>query len=565
MHGPTLHAALDEVAAQRPEVAIAFPGEQTRLSLVALRTESRLVAAGLRSHGVAAGDRVGALCSNEPDFLRLLFALSRIGACMCPLPLPLTSRVGYAAKLRSILNDADIKNVVLSAWTNRMLTFFPEALANRERIAATDLLSSPASDVSAQERLVDSGREIVLQYTSGSTANPKGVRLTHDNVLAGLEAIRTGMNLTADDKNGMWLPLFHDMGLFGTLSATLAGAPSTVWQPAEFVRNPGRWLREFSDGGHTVTALPNFAFDYLVRAVPPGEVEQLDLSRWRVAANGAEPVQVESVESFLAHFAPAGFAPEAMMPVYGLAEATLAATFPPLGRGPVVDWVDRTRLVGHGVAIARTRSEPGTRGLIGVGRPVPGMRLRIADPASGAVLGDRQVGEVQLCGASVTSGYVDDKRQLRQPFTGDGWLQTGDLGYLANQELFIVGRSKEVIMLRGVNYYPDDVESAVRSESGLYRKRCVAFVQVTDDGERMTLVGETSQPQHEHKELAERFRTLIRSEIGLDEVLVILTPPDSIPRTTSGKLQRLAAKRWVTTMGSGVRDEPAAGQRAMPG
>lgn len=565
MHGRTLHAALDEVAAKRPEVAIAFPGEQTQLSLAGLCAESRLVAAGLRNRGIADGDRVGALCSNEPDFLRLLFALSRLGACMCPLPLPLISRAGYEAKLRSILNDADIKNVVLSAWTSRMLTSFPEALANRGRIAATDLLSASASDVSADDRQVDSGREIVLQYTSGSTANPKGVRLTHDNVLSGLEAIRVGMNLTAEDKNGMWLPLFHDMGLFGTLSATLAGAPSTIWQPAEFVRNPGRWLRVFADSGHTVTALPNFAYDYLVRAVPPGEVESFDLSRWRVAANGAEPIEVESVESFLAHFAPAGFAPQAMMPVYGLAEATLAATFPPLGRGPVVDWVDRTRLVGQGVAIARDRGEPGTRGLIGVGRPVHGMRLRIADPASGAVLGDRQVGEVQLSGASVTAGYVDDKGQLRQPFTGDGWLQTGDLGYLANQELFIVGRSKEVIMLRGVNYYPDDVESAVRSESGLYRKRCVAFVHATDDEERMTLVGETSRPQREHTELAERCRALIRSELGLDEVLVILTPPDSIPRTTSGKLQRLAAKRWVTAMRSGVRDEPAAAQRPMPG
>jgi fatty-acyl-CoA synthase len=550
MHGPTLHAALDEIAAQRPEVAIAFPAEPSELTLAALRADSRQVAAGLRTRGIEPGERVGALCTSEPDFLRLTFALSRLGACLCPMPLPMTSRTSYAARLRAILSDAGVRNVVLSPRVSGMLKSFDEALAGRARIESSDLMSGPAPAVSADEGPVDSGREIVLQYTSGSTASPKGVRLTHANVLACLEAIRDGIDLCANDKYGTWLPLFHDMGLFGTLTAALTGVPSTIWQPSAFVRDPLRWLREFADGGHSVTAMPNFAYDYLVRAVPPGEAEHLDLSRWRVAANGSEPVTVETVESFAVHFASAGFRPQAMMPVYGLAEATLAVTFPPLGRGPVVDWVDRESLAGQGVAIARSRSEVRTRGLVSVGRPVLGVRLRIADPASGALLGERQVGEVQLSGASVATGYVDDVGRLPQPFTGDGWLRTGDLGYLANQELFIVGRDKEVIMLRGVNYYPDDVESAVRFEPGLYRKRCVAFVHVTDDGDLMTLVGETSRPEQEHPDLADRCRALIRAELGLDEVLVILTPPNSIPRTTSGKLQRLAAKSWVATMSS---------------
>jgi acyl-CoA synthetase (AMP-forming)/AMP-acid ligase II len=384
---------------------------------------------------------------------------------------------------------------------------------------------------------------LILQFTSGSTANPKGVQLTHHNVQASITAMRDGLEFSADaDRYGGWLPLFHDMGLFGMLTLMLTGVPVTVWQPSAFVKDPAHWLRQFADRRLTVAALPNFGYEYLLRAVPADEVADYDLGSWRVALNGGEPVAVDSVEEFTAHFQPAGFAARAMMPVYGLAEATLGVTFPPLRRGPRVDWVDRNSLAEARIATPVSADTPGARGLASVGRPLVGMGVRIADGDTGAVLGERRVGEVQIRGASVTSGYIDDSGTLTQPFAADGWLRTGDLGYLVEGELYIAGRSKEMLILRGANYFPDDVESAVVTDPGVHRRRCLAYVDEVDGRERMVLVAETVVEGDEQAALVTRLRELIGSATGLDDVVVLLTPPHSIPRTTSGKLQRIAAK-----------------------
>ncbi|MGQ0842011.1 AMP-binding protein [Actinokineospora sp.] len=542
MRDTTLHAALDKVAADNPGVVVGFPAEKTELRLAELSQDSGRIAARFRDLGIAAGDRVGVLCTNEPDFLLVLFALSRLGACVCPLPLPATAQDGYVARAQSVLASGRIRDVVVSRRLHKFGPFLDEVLGGVRRIMADELFDADTTHT------VDGGEvspdaDIILQYTSGSTAQPKGVRLTHRNVQTCMDAIRVGIALPRPgDRTAMWLPLFHDMGLFGTLTSILTAVPVTVWQPTAFVKDPAHWLRQFADGGYTIAPLPNFGYDYLHRAVPAEEVADYDLSRWRVAFNGAEPIAVDSVEAFLAHFAPAGFAPAAMLPVYGLAEATLAVTFPPLGRGPRPEWVDRARLAEDKVAVPVDRETEGARGLLSVGLPVLDMTLRIADPETAAPLGERRVGEVQLSGGSVTAGYVDDDGVLTQPFTVDGWLRTGDLGYLADGELFITGRSKEMLILRGANYYPDDVESAVRADPGVHRRRCVAFVHQDDGREQMVLVAETTADAGEHAEVTTRLRAVIRSATGLDDVRVVLAAPKSIPRTSSGKLQRLAAR-----------------------
>ncbi|MER6734330.1 AMP-binding protein [Streptomyces puniciscabiei] len=552
MDGPTLHTALDKIAIEHGEVTVDFPADKVALSLTELSARSRRIAAHLHGLGIRKGDRVGALSTNEPDFLLVLFALSRLGACVCPLPMH--SNEG-AARLAGVLDDAGIKDVVVSSRLAKMVPFIEEALPGRRVLGAAEILAHGGQDEADEVSGADVAAEceIVLQYTSGSTSHPKGVRLTHANVLATLRAIREGIRLTPADKNANWLPLFHDMGLFGTLTGILTGVACTIWRPSAFVKDPARWLRQFADGGYTISPMPNFAYDYLVEAVPADEAASYDLSRWRVAFNGAEPIAVDSLETFFGHFAPAGFDPRVMLTVYGLAEATLAVTFPPLGRGPRFDWVDRAALAERGVAVPVERTAPGARGLVGVGRPVLGMNLRIADPDSdsGVVLDDRSVGEVQLRGPSVTAGYVDDTGTLTQPFTADGWLRTGDLGYLADGELHITGRAKEMLILRGENYYPDDVESAVRTDEAVHRRRCVAFVHQEQEhgqgrhGERefMVLVAETDRPEAEHTALADHLRTLVRKSLGLHDLRVVLAAPDTLPRTTSGKLQRLAAKR----------------------
>ncbi|MFF5425224.1 MULTISPECIES: AMP-binding protein [unclassified Streptomyces] len=550
MDEPTLHTALDRIAARHGDVTVDFPADKVELSLTGLGARSRRIAAHLRDLGIGDGDRVGVLSTNEPDFLLILFALSRLGACACPLPMHAKEGAG---RLVGVLDDAGIKDVVVSTRLAAMLPFIEEALPGRRVLGAAGILAhgerDEADEVSGTD--VPATNEIVLQYTSGSTSHPKGVRLTHANVLATLRAIRDGIRLTPADKNSSWLPLFHDMGLFGTLTGILTGVPCTIWRPSAFVKDPARWLRQFADGGYTISPMPNFAYDYLVEAVPADEAASYDLSRWRVAFNGAEPIAVDSLETFFGHFAPAGFDPRAMLTVYGLAEATLAVTFPPLGRGPRFDWVDRAALAERGAAVPVERTAPGARGVVAVGRPVLGMDLRIADPdGGGGALGDRSVGEVQLRGPSVTSGYVDDAGTLDQPFTADGWLRTGDLGYLADGELHITGRGKEMLILRGDNYYPDDVESAVRTDEAVHRRRCVAFVHQERDHtegrgggrETMVLVAETARPEAEHPALSDRLRTLVRRALGLDDLRVVLVAPDTLPRTTSGKLQRLAAR-----------------------
>jgi fatty-acyl-CoA synthase len=537
----TLHAALDKVAADHGEATVTFPSEHTELRLDELVDESALTAARLRGLGIGAGDRVGVLCSNEADFLLALFALSRLGACACPMPLPTTGRDGYSAKIASVVECGRIGTVLVSRGLRRIRSVVDGALTGVRRLPMDQVHSADApAPVDGAD--VGPDADIILQFTSGSTAYPKGVRLTHRNVQACLAAIRTGIELSETDSLGSWLPLFHDMGLFGTLTAILSGVPAAIWQPSAFVKDPASWLGQFAGGRFTCSPLPTFGYDYLVRAIPAEQVAGYDLSAWRVAFNGAEPVGVGSVESFLNHFAPAGFAPEAMLPVYGLAEATLAVTFPPVRRGPRVDWVDRAGLTQTRRARPVARGAPGVRGLVSVGGPVLGMSVRIADPDAGGVLAERCVGEVQLRGASVTAGYVDHDGTVAQPFTADGWLRTGDLGYLAGGELYITGRIKEMLILRGANFFPDDVESAVRDDPGVHMQRCVAFVDEANGRERMVLVAETTAVGDEQDMLVERLRRLVGSAIGLDDLLVRLTPPNSIPRTSSGKLQRIAAK-----------------------
>lgn len=537
----TLHATLDKIAANHPDVAAEFPGEKTSLRLDNLSRDSAYMAAGLRDAGIVAGDRVGVLSANEPDFLLALFALSRLGAVACPLPLPTTARDGYPTKIQGILAAGRIRHVVVSRRLSRMRGLVAGALGDAGQTGTADLLGRGGlTPVTGAELSADN--EIIVQFTSGSTAQPKGVRLTHANVQACLQAIRMGLDMRREDRLGIWLPLFHDMGLFGTLTPLLIATPVTVWPSTAFVKDPATWLREFADGGYTIAPMPNFAFDYLLRSVPPDEVASYDLSRWKAAVNGAEPITVDSVDAFIDHFAAAGFRGEAMMPVYGLAEAVLAVTFPPLLRAPGKDWVDRARLAEEGVAVPADRDAPGSRGLVSLGGPLADMNVRIADPDTAQVRDERLVGEIQLYGAAVTGGYVNENGAVAQPFTEDGWLRTGDLGYLADGELYITGRIKEMIIVRGTNFYPDDVESAVRADPDVYRRRCVAYADEVDGRERMVLVAETTVDGDEQAELVDRLRTLVGGSVEIDDLKVVLAGPNAIPRTSSGKLQRIAAR-----------------------
>jgi acyl-CoA synthetase (AMP-forming)/AMP-acid ligase II len=544
---------------------VTFPSARTAVSLREMAESSRTMAAALVAAGVEPGERVGILSQNTPDFLLALLAVCRAGGAACPLPLPTSTHdlAGYATRLAGTVAAAGMRRVVTGSRMSGMVSRFAGVLGGVRFSSAADLASGPPHPVSLPTARPED--LAIVQFTSGSTAAPKGVRLTHHNVLCGITAIVDGIRLGEEgDHGGIWLPLFHDMGLFATLSAMLTGVPMTVWSPAAFVKDPAGWLRQFLACGATISPAPSFGYEYLVAAFSPDEVTGLDMRRWRVALNGAEPIPPEAVERFCAHFEPAGFAPASMFPVYGMAEATLAVTFPPLGRPPVHLWVDRDRLAADGVVVDVPRDHPRARGLVGVGRPVTGIRVRIStdgERAGAADGGALRVGEIQIHGGPVTGGYLTAPAALTAaagrvgaaaggvgpapgPFTPDGWLRTGDLGFQLDGELFVTGRQKEMIIVRGVNYYPEDAESVVRDAPGVYRRRCVAFADTDAAGtETITILGETQLAEPaDRARLAAELREAVAAALGLREVTVQLVTPGSLPRTSSGKFQRLAAR-----------------------
>ncbi|MFC7304198.1 AMP-binding protein [Streptomyces monticola] len=541
----TLHTSLDETARRLPDTPVEFRldrSERRQLTARELVDRSRTGAAALLAAGARPADRVGLLCLNEPDFLVGLFSAVRLGCAVCPLPLPTGLRDidGYLARIGRVAEVAGMSHLVLSASFDRFADALCAALPGVTVVPA-DALAAGSGDV--QLPVVAPDAPAIVQFTSGSTAAPKGVVLSHRNVLACVEAMCLAIEVGPRDSYGMWLPLFHDMGLFSTLGAVYSGIPAMLWQPTAFVKKPGQWLREFAESRATISAGPNFGYDYLTAAVSDEEAAEMDLRHWRVAFNGAETIRHSSVSAFLRRFAHAGLREGTLMSVYGLAEATLSVTFPPLGRAPRWDWVDRDRLAGQGLAVPARPGLRGTRAVASVGRPVKGMEVLVAEPGSTVPLPDATVGEIHIRGASVTSGYLTADGDSGAA-TEDGWLPTGDLGYWRDGELHITGRHKEMITVRGANFYPQDVEDLAQSVPGVYKQRCVAYVDGAADGdERIVLAAESGMAdENACRELERELRRRIVAELGLEAVTVHVVAPRTLPRTTSGKFQRLAAK-----------------------
>lgn len=536
----TVHGLLGATAARRPDELVRFPSERETVSYRDLSAHAWLMAGELAAEGVRPGDNVGVLSPNAPEYFQSLFAVSAAGGAACPLPVPfgLRDMAGYGRQLSRIAEASQMRLVLVSPRLAPLTSSLAEALPEL-RLRPAAFLGTPVAALPA----VTEDDYAIVQFTSGSTALPKGVRLTHRNVLAGLAAIRDGIALGDGDGGGFWLPLFHDMGLFGVMSGIQAGIPMYVWSPVSFVKSPARWLREFLASGSTITAMPNFGYEMLTAAVSPEEAAALDMARWRVAFNGSEPIMADTVTAFAERFAPGGFRAEAMFGVYGMAEATLAVTFPPLGRGPAFEWVDRRALASTGRA-ARVQPGAGSRAVAGVGRPVPGLDLRIVEPMTGAPAGDGTVGEIQIRGASVTAGYLGQTAEEAAASFTDGWLRTGDLAYTRDGEVFVTGRRKEMITVRGANFYPQDVELIARTVPGVFRGNCVALAGA-DGAEEIVLIAETNRTAAGAGELATRLRQRVTAELGLTAVTVRLVAPRSIPRTSSGKVRRLASREAV--------------------
>jgi fatty-acyl-CoA synthase len=526
--------------------SITFISSGERVEWAHLHDEARAMAAVLQARGVAPGDHVALLGPTSRHLVTAIQATWLAGATTVVLPLPmrLASLDDFVAGTRNRIRAADITLVAADPALSGFIVPEPgdPPVALLPELAAES--GGPGGYEPPKE---DPSALAVLQFTSGSTAEPKGVMLPHATVCANLDAIAAAARLDPDeDVLCSWLPLYHDMGLIGLLSLSMTtGTDFALASPQDFLGAPARWMEWMSEHRATATAGPNFSYALASRALRRVVAGSLDLSRVRIALNGAEAVDPTVVEAFTAAGAPHGLDAGAVFPAFGMAEATLAVTFPELGRGLCIDPIDRRVLETDGYAAPGDPDSPGSRSLVRLGRPVPGLEIRIVDPTTGHVRAEREVGELEIRGTSVTPGYYRRPDATESAFH-DGWLCSGDLAYLVEGELVVCGRIKDLIIVGGRNIYPEDVERAAASVEGIRAGNVIAFsVDGRRGKEALVVVAETKEDDVTSLRRAVSGR--IREVVGLPPEEVVLVEPGSLPKTSSGKLQRsLCRQRYLS-------------------
>jgi acyl-CoA synthetase (AMP-forming)/AMP-acid ligase II len=539
----TLSAALTSAFRTHEDRSFNFPALKRSIPYPEMGAMASAAAKGLLAAGMGRGERIGLLFTTSPEFIATFAGVLMAGGVVVPLPHPGGSRAlsAYVARLARILATANMRFVVAGdEFESYAATLAQAAGAQVTVLQGKALTAGHIEGPQLADIAVGPDDLALVQYTSGSTSEPKGVALTHKNLMANLRAITAGIALSRDDVNGQWLPLHHDMGLIGMLAGTLAGVVHHLSPPTAFVRNPAQWLLEFGRVRATIYSGPSFSYASMLRKVTEAQLESLDLSAWRVAFNGAEVIDPDVVSAFTARFGKAGFRPTTMFPVYGLAEATLAITFPPLARHPGALWIDADVLANEGRVRPLQRAAPRARGLVAVGRALPEHEIRIVGPDL-TPLPDGYSGEIQIRGPSVMKQYLGMTPE-ESGVSEDGWTRTGDLGFLHEGDLYVTGRTKEMMIVRGAKYYPFDVECAARSVPGVYGEHVVAFATQDHGAERMVVVAELGESPAGPAALAQALREKILADVGLNELQILLAKPKSLPRTTSGKFQRLALR-----------------------
>jgi amino acid adenylation domain-containing protein/non-ribosomal peptide synthase protein (TIGR01720 family) len=554
---PSVFRTLPELlrfrAQERPdETAYSFlldgEAEAGHLTYGELDDQARAIGALLQQLG-ARGERVLLLYPPGLGYVAAFFGCLYAGAAAVPAYPPRQNR--SLARLRAVPADARPRvALTTAAILSRVQGWLGEASELGSLAWETTDGLSPALADCWEEPPADAGSLAFLQYTSGSTGTPKGVMLSHGNLLHNLELMRRGFGFDADSRGVTWLPPYHDMGLIGGILQPLyAGFPVTLMSPASFLQRPFRWLQAISRTRATSSAAPNFAYDLCARRISEEERRELDLSCWRVAINGAEPVRPETLERFAAVFSPRGFRPEAFCPSFGLAEATLIVSGGSRSRPALVQ-----ALAAAGLERKRVEPPQGAglvRRLVGCGQVLPGQTVRIVDPESLAPCPPGVVGEIWISGPSVAQGYWGRKEETESVFhaTAAGldeewFLRTGDLGFLAGGELFVAGRLKDLIIIRGRNLHPQDIEFAVeRSHPALASGSSAAFSVEMDDEERLVVVNEVSRGSGlDVEQVAGAIRRVVAEEFQVQVRDVVLVRTATIPKTTSGKIQRRACR-----------------------
>jgi len=555
--------------ANRQHLIITEDDEQREHTLTfgELYVAAQKCAEELARRGVPPGGRVSLMLPTSRQFFICYAGILLAGAVPVPIYPPFRAdRIEeYAGRQSAILNNAGVC---------LLLTFRrAEAVAKLLKPRVKSLL-----DVADAEKLLEAaekepppapgalpaflsgsrvrkGSDIaLLQYTSGSTGDPKGVTLTHANLLANMRAIAEAVQMGPSDVGVSWLPLYHDMGLIGAwLTLLLHGVPLVVMSPLAFLTRPERWLQAVSKHKGTIAAAPNFAFELCVRKISDKAMEGVDLSSWRAALNGAEPVNPETLERFINRFSKWGFRREALLPVYGLAEASLGVTFPPLYRGPKVDRVERETFTTQGRAVPTKAEDESAIAFVTSGMALPKHEVVIADK-DGNEVPERTEGFLWFRGPSATSGYYKNAEATEKLFAGgpthaeneDPWVQSGDRAYQADGEIYITGRVKDIIIKGGRNLYPHEVEELASRVEGI-RKGCVVAFGLKGEGtgtEKLVIVAESrEEARGKRSALVAEINEQVSRGLGLPPDRVELIPPGSIPKTSSGKLRREETKQ----------------------
>ena len=518
-------------------------GRPQDVTYQALHTEAAAVAAGLLARDVMPGDTVAIMLPTSREYFVTFAGVVLAGAVPVPIYPP--------ARPSQLADHLRRHTGILTNARAAMLVTVPEAVGlghllranvdSLRHIVVPESLAGAAGGALPRPRSADLA---LVQYTSGSTGQPKGVALTHDNLLANIRAMGEAVAVSGADTFVSWLPLYHDMGLIGAwLSSLYYGVPLVVMAPQLFLTRPSRWLRAIDANRGTISAGPNFAYELCLTKINEADLDGIDLSSWRLAFNGAEPVSPATIERFAERFAAHGFQRDAMTPVYGLAESAVGLAFPPLGRGPVIDRIDRDTFVRSGRAEPAESEERDALRFVACGQPLPRHEIRVVD-ATGTELGDRREGRIEFRGPSATAGYFHNPAATRSLFHED-WLDTGDLGYIADADLYVTGRVKDIIIRAGRNLHPAELEEAVGNIAGV-RKGCVAVFASPDPAggaERLVVMAETRATEDE-------MTAALRSEIvsatvdllGVAPDDVVLAPPRTVPKTSSGKIRRAASR-----------------------
>jgi acyl-CoA synthetase (AMP-forming)/AMP-acid ligase II len=557
----TLVTLLDRRAREKPqEKAFVFVPERgdahAHLTFAELRQRARAVAAILARRGLR-GERAVLLFPPGLDFIVAFFGCLAAGVIAVPLMVP--RRTSSRDSSAAVIADCSPR---IAMTTSELLEDRAD-VAERFRDAGFDWMTISATDDAA----IDSDAAVpppdrsdvaFLQYTSGSTSTPKGVMVTHDNLLMNLEMIRVGMSNTEHSASVGWVPLYHDMGLMmGVIQPLYLGAMSVLMAPAGFMQRPLNWLRTIHHYRAELTSAPNFAFDLCVSRFRADQMEGVDLSCWKVALNAAEPVHADTITRFAETFAPYGFDAGTMYPGYGLAEATLMVTGGVRGQGSTVRHVSRAAL--QQGEIAEPTGTGDVQSLVSCGHCLLNQSIAIVDPDTCRGIVPCQVGEIWVSGPNITRGYWRNQAATVEMFRAsiadepaDNWLRTGDLGFLDESgRLFITGRIKDLIIIRGMNHYPQDIERTVQdSHPALRRDWGAAFAITDEDGnERLAVVQEIERTHRKNldlDEVAARIREAVTRQHEIAIGAIALLPPATLPKTTSGKIQRsLARKLWL--------------------